>query len=321
MELSIRRRGMFTTVQDLGRFGHRRDGVPSSGAMDSFALRVANLLVGNHENAAGLECTLVGPELVFSGAATVAVGGAAFDGVPSWQPFRVNAGERLDLGPCRNGARGYVAVSGGIDVEPLLGSRSTYVRGGWGGFEGRALREGDVLKIGAEPGLGSSSVDSKIHWRIDPRILPAYGPSPAIRVLRGIHDAEKLEAFFQRTFEVSPQSDRMGFRLQGETLPFITAAELLSLPVTPGTVQVPPDGHPVVLMADAQTIGGYPQIAHVIAMDLPLVAQLRPGNEIRFVETTVEEAHRLTFARERAIGMLREGLADKFGHAGNETAS
>jgi antagonist of KipI len=317
MELSVLRRGMLTTVQDLGRYGHRRDGVPSGGAMDSFALRVANLLVGNGDNAAGLECTLVGPKLLFSQPARVAVCGASFEGVPSWQPFQVKAGEQLDLGSCRHGARAYLAVRGGIETESLLGSRSTYVRGRWGGFEGRALREGDVLKVGDGVDKAGDEGNAGGHWRIDPRILPAYSASPTVRVIPGLSAADLAEEFFQSTFEVTPQSDRMGIRLRGPALAKKTVGEMLSRPVVPGTVQLPPDGSPVVLMADAQTIGGYPQIAHVITVDLPLVAQLRPGNHLRFTETTVEEAHRLTFARERALGLLHEGLAERFRSTGH----
>ncbi|MEI7553455.1 MAG: KipI antagonist, partial [Verrucomicrobiota bacterium] len=145
MEITVKRGGLLTTVQDLGRRGHRSSGVPLSGAMDPFALRVANLLVGNAEDAAALECTLRGPELVFSADTVVAVTGAVFAGVPAWRPWVVRAGVPLKLGPVQRGCRGYLAVAGGIGVAPVLGSRSTYLRAGLGGFQGRALRDGDVL--------------------------------------------------------------------------------------------------------------------------------------------------------------------------------
>jgi antagonist of KipI len=312
MEMKILRAGMQTTVQDLGRRGHRAAGVPLSGAMDPFALRVANLLVGNAENAAALEFALVGPAIEFSAETIVALGGAACDGVASWQPMAVRRGERLDLGACVRGARGYLAVAGGIEVEPVLGSCSTYLRGGFGGFEGRALREGDVVRVKAIARAVSRS-GGAAGWQIDPRILPAYAAEPTVRVVRGAQVDEVGEALFRGVFRVSPRSDRMGLRLEGPAPWTMPQRDLLSSAVAPGTIQAPPEGYPLVLMADAQTIGGYPQIGHAIGVDLPVLAQLRPGDRVRFAEVTLAEAHKLTLARERALGMLREGLAQKLG--------
>ena len=306
MEITVVRAGMLTTVQDLGRPGHRASGVPLSGAMDPIALRVANLLVGNSENAATLECTLLGPELVFSADTVVALGGAEFEGMAPWQPMVVQAGGRIKLGAARQGCRGYVAVAGGIEVPLLLGSRSTYLRGEFGGYQGRALRDGDVVRV---PDVSRAVTD---HWRIDARILPAYSPAPTIRVVRGAQTEEFGGALFAAEFKILPQSDRMGIRLGGARLARIGgAADLVSSAVAPGTVQVPPDGQPIVLMADAQTIGGYPQAAHITSVDLPLVAQLRPGDTLRFREVTLEKAHELARGRERALAILREGLAQK----------
>lgn len=315
MELKVLRSGMQTTVQDLGRRGHRDAGVPLSGAMDPFALRVANSLVGNLEGQAALEFTLVGPELEFFEDALVAVTGAECEGVRSWRPLEIRAGERLNLGACARGCRGYLAISGGIEVEPVLGSRSTYLRGGWGGFAGRALREGDRLKMGVRASARLSSTVSPFGWQIDQRILPAYTSKPMIRATRGSPPVEWGDVLFKAEFKVTAQSDRMGLRLTGENLPRGSGRDLLSSAVIPGTVQLPPDGQPVILMADAQTIGGYPQIAHVISVDLPLVAQLRPGDALRFAEVSLDEAHRLALARERALAMLREGLAEKLSGA------
>ena len=307
MEITFIRAGMLTTVQDLGRPGHRAAGVPLSGAMDPIALRVANLLVGNPENAAALECTLLGPELVFSADTVIALGGAEFEGMAAWQPVVVRAGGRIKFGAARQGCRGYLAVAGGIDVPPVLGSRSTYLRGEFGGYHGRALRDGDVVSV---PEVSREVTD---HWRIDARILPAYSPAPTIRVVRGAQADEFGGALFAAEFKILPQSDRMGIRLGGSRLARIGgAAELVSSAVAPGTLQVPPDGQPIVLMADAQTIGGYPQAAHVISVDLPLVAQLRPGDRVRFAEVPLEDAHRLVLAREHVLAMLHEGLTQKF---------
>ncbi len=313
MEMRVVRAGMLTTVQDLGRRGCRHSGVPTSGAMDAVALRVANALVGNAEEAAALEFTLVGPEVEFSEAAWVAVGGATCEGVTAWQPLRVEAGERLKIGACANGCRGYLAVAGGIAVEPVLGSRSTFVRAGLGGFEGRALRDGDTLEIGACERTQRVETSER-RWTIDPRVLPPYSSEPTVRVVLGAQAEDYGAALFGRVFTVSAQSDRMGVRLHGVKLERSRAEELLSSAVNPGTVQVPPDGQPLVLMADAQTIGGYPQVAHVISVDLPLVAQLRPGDRVRFVEIPMDEAHRLALAREKQLAILREGLAQKLNH-------
>ena len=306
MEINVTRGGMLTTVQDLGRPGHRASGVPLSGAMDAFALRVANLLAGNAENTAALECTLVGPELVFSADTVVALGGAEFDGLSTWQPKVMRAGERLNLGATQRGARGYLAIAGGFEVTPVLGSRSTYLRAGFGGFQGRALRDGDVLTA---PDVARHMSD---HWRIDARILPAYSASPTVRVVRGAQLDDFGAALFEAEFKILPQSDRMGIRLGGSKLARIGAVELVSSAVAPGTVQVPADGQPIVLMADAQTIGGYPQAAHVISVDMPLVAQLRAGDRVRFTEVSLEEAQQLALARDHVLAMLHEGLNEKF---------
>ncbi len=273
--------------------------------MDPLALRVANLLVGNPENAAALEFTLRGPELEFSAATIVAVGGGDFGAVPLWQPVAVPAGGRLNFGGARTGCRAYLAVAGGFDVAPVLGSRGTYLRAAFGGHEGRALRDGDVLRA---PGIARQVVG---RWHIDERILPAYGPAPTVRVVRGAQAEEFGGRIFRNAFSISPQSDRMGVRLTGPALARANTTELISSTVVPGTIQVPLDGQPIILMADAQTIGGYPQIAHVISVDLPLVAQLRPGDSVRFHEVTLAEAHELALARERRLGMLHEGLAEK----------
>ena len=320
MELIVHRGGLQTTVQDLGRRGHRAAGVPLSGAMDPFALRVANSLVGNAEGLAALEFTLRGPRLEFTEDALIAVGGAEVEGVRSWMPWKVRAGDSLDLGACRKGCRGYVAVSGGIDVEEVLGSRSTYLKGGWGGFLGRALHDGDRLKVGS-PRLNPQAIPTwRQSWQINPHLIPAYSTSPVIRVIRARDAMGWSDPLFTTEFKVSPQSDRMGLRLQGTSLPGSGGQTLLSSAVVPGTVQVPPDGQPLVLMADAQTIGGYPQAAHVIGVDLPLVAQLRAGDLLRFSEVLIEEAHRVALVRDRAVAILREGLVEKLIGSGRGTA-
>lgn len=313
MEMRIMRAGQLTTVQDLGRRGLRAAGVPLSGAMDPFALRIANALVGNPESAAALEFTLVGPEIEFTAEARVALTGVECDGFAAWKPVVVPAGARVNLSRCPRGCHGYLAIAGGIDVPLVLRSRSTYLRGGFGGWQGRKLRDGDALPIGSAGAMNGFSPPGVTGWRIDPRILPAYSGAATARVLPGAQREEFGEVLFEREFTISPQSDRMGLRLLGPKLERSNTTELLSMAAAPGTIQVPPDGQPLVLMADAQTIGGYPQVAHVIGVDLPVLAQLRPGDTVRFAAVTLAEAHRLAQTREHAVAMLREGLAEKLG--------
>jgi antagonist of KipI len=321
MEMTVLRSGMLTTVQDLGRRGFRDQGVPLSGAMDPLCLRLANSLVGNPEDFAALEFTLVGPNLEFSHNALVALTGVECNGMPSWKPFEVRAGERIDLGPCKGGCRGYLAVRGGIDVPVVLGSRSTYLRGGWGGLEGRTLREGDNLKIGRVQVAPCRSSASKLRWQIDPRMLPIHTPAPTVRVMRGDGRVQAADELLRAKFSVSPRSDRMGVRLAGVSFPGRVSEDMLSSAVGPGTIQLPPDGQPVILMADAQTIGGYPQIAHVISVDLSLVAQLRPQDHVSFAEVSLQEAQRLALKRDHFFALLRAGLADKLGFpAGDESS-
>lgn len=332
MELKILRGGMLTTVQDLGRRGHRHTGVPLSGAVDTFALRIANALVGNPETAAALECSLVGPELELSGDTVVAFCGADCAGLESWRPTWVSSGERVAIGPCTRGAIGYLAIAGGIEVPLVMGSRSTYLRGGFGGFSGRPLAAGDVIKLGApsfpvgssdNPAAfanpGGEAVATIAHWRIDPRILPLYTSTAVVRVIAGAQASEFGDAFFSTLFKISSRSDRMGVRLEGSRLIRSTEVELLSTAVAPGTIQVPPNGEPLVLMADAQTIGGYPQVAHVISVDLPVLAQLRPGDTVKFAPVSLAEAHRRTLFHDHAVAMLREGLSAKLRNMSEST--
>lgn len=305
MDVKVIRSGMLTTVQDLGRRGHLAQGVPMGGAADPFALRVANLLVGNAEDAPGLEITLTGPELEFEEPVWVAACGARFDGVPAWRPIRLGAGERLRFGKCVQGCRGYLSIAGGIDVDWALGGRGTLLSAGFGGFHGRALRDGDVIRCvpSARTLIG--------HWSLDERMLPAYSREPVVRAIPGAQAREFGGALYAQRFEITPQSDRMGIRLSGLRLERSGWGDLISAAVAPGTLQVPPDGNPIVLMADAQTLGGYPRVAHAAAVDLPLLAQLAPGDGVRFVETSVAEAHALARTRERDVALLRQGLASK----------
>jgi antagonist of KipI len=312
-EIEILKPGAMTTVQDLGRTGLLGAGVPGGGAMDRLAARVANMLAGNPEGAAVLETTMAGPVLHFNSQAVVAVCGAAFAGVRSWQPFVVKAGETLSLTELESGCRGYLAVAGGLVVPQVMGSASTYLRAGLGGFEGRALRKGDRMLTGPTTGAAQGHVE---HWHLSPTVLPAYSTQPVVRVTRGAQwdwfSEDTQYKLFENRYSVLPKSDRMGLRLIGAQLTLSEPREMVSEAVAFGSIQVPHEGQPIVLMADRQTIGGYPKIADVISVDLPLLAQLRPGDRMLFTSVSLDEAQALYLAEEHALAHLHEGLEEKY---------
>lgn len=304
--LTVIRPGLFTSIQDLGRPGRRHEGVTAGGAVDAFSLRLLNLLVGNDEAAAGLEFTLVGPTVRFECDAVVAVGGAHSAALPRWQPCRVTAGTTVDFGPLSEGCRGYLAVAGGLDVPVVLGGRGLHQRAGLGGGFGRPLAAGDHVGFGeSEGGLTLG------RWRLDDRILPSREDPCVLRVLPDADGAAYHAAAWAALYQVSAKSDRMGLRLSGPILADETKGERKSSAVLPGTIQVPPDGQPIVLLADAQTIGGYPRLGNVITADLPKAAQLRPGARVRFQPVALDEANVARAARERVLGLVRQGVANK----------
>jgi antagonist of KipI len=287
--------GLFTTVQDLGRFGFQRFGVPVSGAMDKYAFSCANLLVGNYVSDACLEITLFGPELEVLNETQIAVAGADFqitindDVVPMWQTLNVKKDDVVAFREsARSGCRGYLSVRGGIDVPLVLGSRSTYVRGGFGGCEGRALRTGDIIRTFVPQQL------LKIE-RVMPReLIPSYEREFAVNVVLGPQEdmftARGVEAFLSNMYTVTPQSDRMGYRLDGASIEQETTEEPLTDALMQGSVQVPPNGKPIVLMADAQTSGGYPKIATVTTLGVSRFAQARPNDRVQFRRTSQAQA-------------------------------
>jgi KipI family sensor histidine kinase inhibitor len=305
--ISVVRPGLFTTIQDTGRWGYQAYGVSVSGAMDRISHRLANMLVGNEPGAATLEVTLVGPELGCEHEATIAVTGgdlsATVDGVelPLNKAVRCAAGSVLRFGERRSGSRAYVAFDGGLDTPRILGSRSTHVRSGLGGFAGRAIAGGDLIPLGRgrmAPPAGAG-----------PAATSARAGGARLRVLAGPEDdffpIEALETIRRTRFTIAPQSDRMGYRLQGERVPTRNANEMISDAAFVGAIQVPPSGEPILLMADRQTTGGYPQLATVITADLPLAAQLAPGDWIEFEVCTRAEALAALVGQEgtlRALG-------------------
>jgi biotin-dependent carboxylase-like uncharacterized protein len=285
--------GPLTTIQDLGRPGYLRVGIPGSGPIDRGAFVLANRLVGNPDGAAGLECTLIGPRLELTDERLVAVTGAdmvlTLDGAeaPRWQSFRAKAGDVLRLGTARAGVRAYVAISGGVDTPPALGSRSTYLRGQLGGLEGRALRKGDTLRLGAS-GTGRPA-------RVRPDRVPDHAADPEIRVVLGPQDdrftAAGIAALLDGPYELLHQSDRMGARLRGPWIEQASGHDIVSDGIPLGGIQVVGDGQPIVLLVDRQSTGGYTKIATVCSVDIARVGQVKPGQRLRFRRVTVSEAH------------------------------
>ena len=314
--------GLMTTVQDRGRWGRQSLGVPVAGPMDPYAHRMANALVGNEVGAATLEATLGGPELAFDDERIVAVAGAAFeltlDGrrVSMHEPFVAPAGSRLAFGRRLRGARAYVAVSGGIDVPLMLGSRATHVTSRMGGLDGRPLRTGDRLPLGkrGRESFSSTSRDSRAVRQIvvEKTPVPFSEEVAIIRVLPGPQMADfaddALAILQSAAYRVGAQSDRMGFRLEGPRLVHARAAETISDATPLGALQVPASGQPILLMADRPTTGGYPKIATVITADVGVAGQLAPGDALRFVACSMRDALSALIARERPLTTL-EGVA------------
>lgn len=294
MSLRMLSGGALTTVQDVGRVGQRRLGVGSCGATDAYSVQVANLLVGNPPYAAALEITLSGPRVRFERSARIALCGGAITAhweaveLPGWRPISVPAGTEIALGAIRRGVRTYLAVQGGLDVPDVLDSASTDLRGQFGGWHGRPLRGGDLIPVkGAATSIDALDVS---RWWIDPRPDLDFDLPGLLHVSPGIDATQPGDALFDGTWTVDPASNRQGLRLQGPVLSIADRAERVSSPVVPGTVQLPPDGQPIVLLADAQTMGGYPRIGQVALADLPRAAQLRPGETLRFAPCSIDAA-------------------------------
>lgn len=300
--LHVVKPGLLTTVQDLGRRGYQGLGVAVAGPMDWYSHRLANRLVGNDPAAAALEVTLIGPELRAHGDMVCAVAGAIFsvtvDGraAPLFQPFEVREGQIVRFGERRTGTRATLAVRGGIDVPPTLGSRATNLVSRMGPFEGRALAAGDRLPLGSAFG--------RLRFR-EPKPLPVPSGPVVLRMFAGPHEDrftdEAWRALTTHPFTVTPESNRMGYRLDGPRLEHRRGADILSEATTVGALQVPASGAPILLMADRQTTGGYTVIATVITADVPLAGQLGPGDRIVFVQCSREEATAALAEREAAL--------------------
>ena len=311
----VHKAGLLTTVQDRGRYGYQRYGMPVSGAMDVFSLELANLLVGNDAGDACLEATVSGPEIEFTVATWMSITGADMaphlngQGIPMNTAIDVRPGDRLGFGGLKSGCRAYIAFAGGIAVPPVMGSRSTYLRASIGGFQGRALMPGDNLPLGRFEPLSPLGRFSNGSAKRKPRLkklpeglIPEYKHEQTIRITSGpeahCFEIAGLRSFLSTEYTVTAKSDRMGYRLSGEPIMHKEGmTNIISAGISLGTVQVPGDGQPIILMADRQTSGGYARIANVITVDLTLLAQMRPGDRIRFKEITLDNALQLYLDR------------------------
>jgi biotin-dependent carboxylase-like uncharacterized protein len=323
MPVNVISAGILTTIQDLGRPGYYHLGIPVGGAMDRLAMRAANMLVGNPEDAAGLEAVFMGPELEFTEDATVAVCGADLpakvNGVeqPGWTAFDVKSGDVLSFDFLRSGARGYIAISGGIATSPALGSRSTYAIGALGGYEGRAIQPGDTIPLGADKASGRAGKSVPENLRRGP------GSSAELRMLPGLYWHRITEAaqkaFFEDTWKVANEADRMGYRFQGgRPMEFVEREQPFGAGSDPsnitdacypyGSVQVPSGTEPIILHRDAVSGGGYFMIGTIISADMDLIGQLQPNTETRFVEVDMDGALRARADRKATLAAIRDAL-------------
>ena len=324
--LTVLKPGLLTTVQDLGRPGYQQYGIVVGGALDAFTTRAANLILGNDDNAAVLEMAQTGPELKFEHDTLVAWCGADFDARIGMEPLprdravRIAAGETVTFGFAQTGLRAWLAVAGGVEVPLVLGSRSTYRRAGIGGHQGRPLIAGDVLAIGAPSERGQSILAAlttagrrAAAWSVRPQLLGGPVVAGTFRAVVGPEwswfTADAQREFFSTDWRATNEADRMGVRLQGPILELIKPREMISSSVNTGVVQVPAAGQPIVLLPSRQSVGGYPRLAAVAAVDVGRFTQLRPGDTVRFQKISLPTAHELHLVRERNLSLIRMGLA------------
>ncbi len=314
MSLSIVKAGVLDSFQDLGRNSYRKFGINPNGAMDKTAVRLLNILLGNSENEAVLEMHFPASEIKFIEDTTFAIGGADFeaklgkDSIENWKIQTVRKGQTLKFLKANGGKRCYIVVKGGYDIEKWLGSSSTNLTAKVGGFKGRKLKKGDKIRLNSTAKIRNTVMSEKISRSI----IPHYSKSPTIRIVRGAEyknlTALSEQEFLSNNFKISNRSDRMGFRVEGKQLHLLNRRDMISAAVDYGTIQLLRDGQMVILMADHQTTGGYPRIAHVISQDLPLVAQLGAGDSVSFHVISHQEAEELVFEFEKNLSFLKAGI-------------
>ncbi len=300
-EIIIEKAGLLSTIQDCGRVGYQRFGMPVSGAMDVYSLQLANIIVGNEPGAAAIEATLLGPEIIFPADTVFSVCGSGMspsvngNAVPMYVAIDVKGGDKLTFSALSYGCRAYIAFAGGLDVPVVMGSRSTYMRAKIGGLNGRALVAGDRIQLGQV-----NPITGMRKPYLPEFLIPDYQSEQPGRIIPGPEvkrlDFDGIRTLLTSEFQITGQSDRMGIRLSGPAIQIKTGEgsagghDIISAGISPGTIQLPGNGQPIILMADRQTTGGYARIANVASVDFTRVAQLRPGNKIRFQEISIEKA-------------------------------
>jgi antagonist of KipI len=317
MSILVQKSGLLSTVQDLGRKNFRRFGINPNGAMDKRAARLINILLGNDEAEGVLEMHFPAPVFQFEKAAIVALGGADFGArlndlkIENWRPVFVEKGSVLKFAEKVSGNRAYLSVKGGLSIEQWLGSFSTNLRAGVGGFSGRSLQKDDRIFFNGKWKTENAKFleQSKFPYKISNDMIPRYSSNPTVRVVAGT-EFERLTAlgerrFLNENFTISRNSDRMGFRLTGAPLYLLDKIEMVSSAVDFGAIQLLPDGQMIILMADHQTSGGYPRIAHVASVDLPVLAQLGANDKVNFEIVSIEEAENLLLEFEKDLNLLR----------------
>lgn len=326
MSMVVIRPGLLTSFQDLGRWGSQHLGVSVTGAMDTQSHQMANLIAGNTVDCATLEITLLGPTLNFTKACCICLTGAQMNArlngkvVPRYRPLIVRANDTLAFGSASEGTRAYLAVHGGFDLPVIMGSQSTYLRAGFGGWQGRALKKNDEIKL-RTPLRSNATELSKLTERIWDKViyLPSSlgqhtGQKSLVRMIRsdqwGDFTPDSCAAMISTAWRVSTDSERMGYRLEGPTLALKEPKEMISEATSFGSIQVPRGGQPIVLMADRQTSGGYPKIGTVASVDLPILAQKKPGDQVRFTLVDVNHAQQLDCAKAEALAELSVSLAN-----------
>ena len=312
MSITVLNPGVLTTVQDKGRVGYQQFGVPAAGAVDPRSVAVANIILGNPEDEAVLECTMMGPQLRFDAANCVAITGGdlqpTLDGQPikSYAAIPVAAGQTLRFKGPKTGCRAYIAFAGGLDVPLVMGSRSTYMKGKIGGVEGRKLQKGDVIGFRAP----KDELNGMRHRFISPEFVPF--PVYTLRVVMGPQDdaftQAGIDTFLGETYTVTPEFDRMGCRLEGAQIAHINTGDIISDGISFGAIQVPSSGKPIIMLADRQTTGGYTKIANVITVDFRILAQLKAGDKVRFEKVSVQQAQSLLLSYRKALLTLRSAM-------------
>lgn len=312
-EIKIINPGLLTTVQDLGRWGYQRYGMNVAGSMDHFSTRVANLLVGNDENEAVMETTLMSPEIQFECDEIISITGANMnpkingEAVPMWTSLLVRADDKLSFSACTSGIRSYIAFSTNIDVPVIMNSKSTFLRGNIGGFEGRKLAKGDMIPLGNKVLSDSGSY-------LPIKFTPNYSNSEEIRIVLGPQDdhftQENIDIFFNSEYTITSEADRMGYRLDGPILDHIDSPDIISDGIGFGAVQIPGHGLPIIMMVDRQTTGGYTKIGNVITPDLNKLAQMKSGDKMTFKKVSIEDAQTIYREYENSIDEIKTFIAD-----------